>query len=549
MRITWLKVRLICGKTDRLNLRDRLRDTLSRMSAKSKQEDQPSGPELVIGLVGAVGTDLDCVTEALSKSFKEVEYSCSEIKLSELLHQLDKFKNLPITSEYKRIKTHMNAGDELRAKTERADALALYAAEAIRVRRQEATGDANKPNQRHAYILRSLKHPAEVVALRQIYNSRFQLVSAYSPESVRKGNLATRIAQSLGETAEKKHEILALELTIRDEDEGDEYGQNVRDTFPLADVFIDSSVAAKVEGTVQRFVQLLFKHPFHTPTRDEYGMFHAHAAALRSASLSRQVGAVIAAKSGEIVSVGTNEVPKFGGGLYWPDDDPDERDFRWGYDTSDRMKANVLTDILKLLAEEEWLAEDVAKRPFDDLVNEALREGAKPFMKRAQVNRLIEFVRAVHAEMAAIMDAAWRGVSLKETLMYTTTFPCHDCAKHIIASGIQRVVYVEPYPKSLAAPLHKDSLSVDSPSESNKVSCEPFVGVAPRRYIDLFSMVKRKRKDGEIMAWDGAKATPKLVPPSLYYLVIEKAEAILFRKKLQEVGYLPLDKGKEKGNA
>ncbi|MDN3612645.1 hypothetical protein QWZ16_23945 [Vibrio ostreicida] len=26
-------------------------------------------------------------------------------------------------------------------------------------------------------------------------------------------------------------------------------------------------------------------------------------------------------------------------------------------------------------------------------------------------------------------------------------FPCHNCAKHIVASGIKRVVYVEPYPK------------------------------------------------------------------------------------------------------
>ena len=32
--------------------------------------------------------------------------------------------------------------------------------------------------------------------------------------------------------------------------------------------------------------------------------------------------------------------------------------------------------------------------------------------------------------------------------MYMTTFPCHNCAKHIIASGIINVYYIEPYAES-----------------------------------------------------------------------------------------------------
>ena len=67
---------------------------------------------------------------------------------------------------------------------------------------------------------------------------------------------------------------------------------------------------------------------------------------------------------------------------------------------------------------------------------------------------LIEFSRTVHAEMAAIVDAARRGVSVQDCNLYTTTFPCHECAKHIVAAGIRRVVYIEPYPKSQALSLH-----------------------------------------------------------------------------------------------
>lgn len=56
----------------------------------------------------------------------------------------------------------------------------------------------------------------------------------------------------------------------------------------------------------------------------------------------------------------------------------------------------------------------------------------------------------MHAEMFAITDAARRGLSVRDATLYCTTFPCHMCARHIIASGIRKVVYIEPYPKSMA---------------------------------------------------------------------------------------------------
>ena len=103
-------------------------------------------------------------------------------------------------------------------------------------------------------------------------------------------------------------------------------------------------------------------------------------------------------------------------------------------------------------------------------------------MKGAQFTATIDYIRAVHAEVAAITDAARHGSSTKATELFTTTFPCHDCAKHIVAAGIMRVVYVEPYPKSLVADLYSDSITVDGDSEcGDKVRMHPFVGIAPKR--------------------------------------------------------------------
>ena len=61
--------------------------------------------------------------------------------------------------------------------------------------------------------------------------------------------------------------------------------------------------------------------------------------------------------------------------------------------------------------------------------------------------KLLDTCIAVHAEEAAILQAAKLGSSsLRNTTLYTTTFPCLLCAKSIINSGVRKVQYHEPYP-------------------------------------------------------------------------------------------------------
>jgi deoxycytidylate deaminase len=54
----------------------------------------------------------------------------------------------------------------------------------------------------------------------------------------------------------------------------------------------------------------------------------------------------------------------------------------------------------------------------------------------------LEYGRIIHAEMSAICDAARLGRSIKNAVLFTTTFPCHMCAKHIVAAGITKVVFL-----------------------------------------------------------------------------------------------------------
>lgn len=62
---------------------------------------------------------------------------------------------------------------------------------------------------------------------------------------------------------------------------------------------------------------------------------------------------------------------------------------------------------------------------------------------------------------------AWpeRVQAAREATLYSTTYPCHGCAKHIVAAGISEVVYYEPYPKSRALALHDDSIQEDTRAE------------------------------------------------------------------------------------
>lgn len=52
---------------------------------------------------------------------------------------------------------------------------------------------------------------------------------------------------------------------------------------------------------------------------------------------------------------------------------------------------------------------------------------------------------AVHAEANAIVYAARYGIKLEGTDIYCTHFPCPNCAKLIVNSGIQSVFYITPF--------------------------------------------------------------------------------------------------------
>jgi dCMP deaminase len=64
---------------------------------------------------------------------------------------------------------------------------------------------------------------------------------------------------------------------------------------------------------------------------------------------------------------------------------------------------------------------------------------------------------SMHAEADLVAQAAKEGVELKGASLYTTTFPCINCAFLIARSGIARVYYAEGYSKIDAESILKNA--------------------------------------------------------------------------------------------
>lgn len=306
-------------------------------TAPDAVEVSPLSHELVIGLVGYAGAGCSTATGRLEVMLQVAGYEVEVIKLSSLIARRFGHDATPVVvhgikagpAKFDRACKLQDLGDELRG-THQHHAVAALAIAEIMARR----GAEDPGTRKLAFILDSLKHSAEVDLLRKVYDQSFRLVAIHCERPTRERRLIgeNRSASKYAGVPEK--DVLAY-MERDEKDQGRKHGQQVRHAFYLADFFIDNNGGTQsgenMNGDLSRFVGLLLGSGLVRPTRGERAMYHAHAAALQSSCLSRQVGAALVAADGTVVATGTNDVPKFGGGVYDEDSDPDHRCFAWGW--------------------------------------------------------------------------------------------------------------------------------------------------------------------------------------------------------------------------
>ncbi|MEP2103391.1 MAG: anti-phage dCTP deaminase [Parasphingorhabdus sp.] len=453
--------------------------------------------ELVFALVGPLGSGVSTTATLIREKLTgPYDYECPPIlKPSDVIREKASLidKNAPEAQNSASYVSKMqDLGNELRSKFGN-NYLVEKTIEKMYIFRKAKggyKGDVEIPGRR-AYIIDSIKHMEELELLRSIYGESLCVVGVFAPDQIRDKRL-----EDLGYSESERTKVMN-----RDQGEVMTFGQDTRKVFVEADFFIcNDKREADIGETVDRFLELIFDMSVRTPTQRESTMYEAEAASAKSACMSRQVGASIISQSGELIAVGWNDVPKFGGGLYAEDDrrsfdqqsegfvDKDFRCHNWsgGVCHNDNNKDRIIGQIVDEVSKIEG-ADGEKKRAIESAV--AITD----------VKSLIEFSRSIHAEMEAILSVAREGKhSLVGATLFTNTYPCHNCARHIVASGIKEVVYIRPYKKSLALRLHSDAIT-EIPDENDKVLFRQYDGVAPSVYFKIFLTPRERKEEGKMV--------------------------------------------------
>ncbi|MEK8034247.1 anti-phage dCTP deaminase [Ideonella sp. DXS29W] len=485
--------------------RDRQDDLLAKLRSRESKE-------LVVAFAGPIGSGVPAVINQATTCLESLGYTVVPVKLSDFLQESLDQGRFPAWSpppgastKFARYRRLQEAGKTIREKTQNQAILAEQAIWMIRRDREARTPtsptDPHAPAvpQMVAYLIDQIKRPEEVQLLRALYRNLFYLVGVTRSYRERRMFL-----ENEGVKSDEVDDLIDID---RNEDSAD--GQRVDRALFLSDLFVrnDAKFSDHSRKNLERFLRLIHGDKSQTPTVAEQGMYAAFAASLQSACLSRQVGAAIISPSGQILATGRNDVPASGGGLYGPSHaGGDHRCLNWKdnrcrNDFHKRQLQNELISTIVSVINERVLNSDGEPIQIEKDVQEHLAKE----IYRTRLGSLIEFSRSVHAEMDAITSVARSGgQGLAGASLYTTTFPCHSCARHIVAAGITHVYFIEPYEKSMAKDLHEDSISFEFGADADasdpkgiaKVKFLHFEGVSPRRFAQIFYAESRKDSEG-----------------------------------------------------
>lgn len=494
--------------------------------------------ELVIAFAGPIGSGIKAVKERVESFLQSSGYDVVHVKISDYIRECISSNLLPTVPPplcdkgLRRYIQLQDAGNELRKF--QPDILAEYSIGRIAEIRTEKIKQIGGSTTdfvpgRTAYLVDQIKHHEEVSLFRALYGNLFYLFGVFSTSPRRENRLR----------ADGIEQNQISELIERDRRQKDKNGQQLDKALQLADFFIrnDHSNADSLDEQISRFIDLIHGVNGVTPSKEEYGMYAAYASGLRSACLSRQVGASIMNQEGVIVATGRNDVPKPGGGLYGPECGASDarcikqEDAQCHNDLRKKMLADEIRDVIhtKLHSAIEALIESEKNIPQQSRVYTGLEkldiarlsdQISNAAHEETRLGGLIEFSRSIHAEMDAIVSLAMKGGgTTKDATLFTYTFPCHNCARHIVAAGIRTVYFLEPYEKSLALQLHSDAIAIEGASDAKDGSPNSpvrflhFEGVAPRQYLNMFTPAgERKDKSGKavrVNLRDAGKKVPE----------------------------------------
>ncbi len=408
-------------------------------------------PRRIVGLTGAFGSGCTTAVKHLrdTRNFKEVRLSDAIRVAWAKDHQGD-----PSRLELQRL------GDELRRSKHPGILVELVLKE---------LADKNGGKLPDEIAIDGLRNIGEIEYLRDVYGYRFTLIAVLASFDAR----WDRIGSSYTDRGQDKTHF--IEDDQRDKNEETEYGQQVELCVDKADILIDNSVAVSTTDFKRKlleFVDLATGKSLRGASQCEILMNVAFSSSHSSKCIKRHVGAVIADPNGQIVSAGYNEKP-LGKNPCIEETQYNNLCFR------DIIRNEHFSSLSKRGARCPVCAEILAFEPGPPwrcraCANKGQKTNLESFFFP---DRAMNWCTAVHAEVWAILAAGGRA---RNGVLYTTTFPCAQCAEKIVQAGITKVVFTESYPDVQGAAR----LSL------GKVELEQFEGVRSSSFERIFSRTK-----------------------------------------------------------
>jgi deoxycytidylate deaminase len=331
----------------------------SDLPTAQRQVIDEAAQEFVFAVVGRIGSGTSQVTTAFKELLERLKpaFDVRVLKATEVIEGWAKRngfshpnRNSPPPRTIEDAQSWQDLGDAMRKKTTDNAAVAKALITEIRKARGSAVkqdvvdGEPVMPDGKpRAYILDALRHPAEVNLLRHLYQEAFVLIGVVCDHETRLMRLEKKFANPARAELES--------FMQRDEKDNLTHGQQVAKAFQLADFYVDNTPDRytyteagdvrdenpewDINDKLQRLVRIVRHDGIERPEISETAMHHAYSAQMRSACLSRQVGAALVDREGNLLATGTNEVPKAGGGVYGEgfagDDDEAPDDHRRGH--------------------------------------------------------------------------------------------------------------------------------------------------------------------------------------------------------------------------
>lgn len=471
---------------------------------KTLSEEKNTPFEIFIGLVSPLGCDKSSFIKNLKVAFNKRGYELEEITVTKLLIEAD------IDIEPKSLDYFIKMQICSKLRNEYTNSVLL---EPVLKRIIEARKNYGN-DKKVVYLIDQLKNNDEYRLLSYLYGLNYVQISLFSKQEKRDDLLKQRFAndkinrkkissnqiEGIINNINKKYklklkakeiidnfynEILAdsshklMEkdfIEIDDAFEIKKSGQRIFKLFHKSHYFINLDYPEeKNKKEIDKFIALLFGEYKEYPTSEEFGMALAYQASVRSNFPGeRHIGAAIISENGEVISVASIRAPSKNS------TNPSLHDRNLIQDGYDHFHKNIKS----------W------ERILKNCLNcKEVQDKEHIKSLRKFISELIDFHPCTHAEISAILDAAKNGVSIRNATIYSTTFPCHLCAKDIINAGIKRVVYLEAYPKSKNRILYPNLIDFDPNSESTLIPFIFFHGVGPKRYAYLYSL---DNKTGEL---------------------------------------------------